>query len=261
MKSLFLFSSASSPLHRLDPRTKVLAVVAVLTMVFVVDEPLYSLGVAVGVVVVLHAFGRIAPWEYAGLLVLFLPLIVVFTLIQSVSYHPIGAHELLRVGPVSATLEGAQFGLAVSTRLVTMGLTFALFAMTTNPMDIALAVTALGIPYRYSYLTSFALRFLPLVQDEMNTLRGAIGARAHPWVEARNPFKRMAVVVYALTPLAIGSLRRSIDIALAMELRGYRAGIPRTYLRTLRFKAVDAVALLAIVVFVAGSLAFKARGV
>jgi energy-coupling factor transport system permease protein len=238
----------------------VLAVVAVLAMVFVVDSPVYSLGVAVGVIVVLHALGRIPPWEYAGLLLLFTPLIVVFTLIQSVSYHPIGAHELVRVGPVSATWEGARFGLAVSTRLVTMGLTFALFAMTTNPMDIALAVTALGVPYRYSYLTSFALRFLPLVQDEMNTLRGAIAARAHPWVEARNPLKRLAVVVYALTPLAIGSLRRSIDIALAMELRGYRARTSRTYLRTLRFKALDAAALVAVAAFVAGSLALRLRG-
>jgi energy-coupling factor transport system permease protein len=258
MKSLFLFAGGTSPLHRMDPRTKVLIVVAVLTMIFTVGDPVYSLLVAIGVVGVLWVFGRIPPWEYGELLLLFTPLIVVFTLIQSVSYHPIGAHELFRIGPVSMTLEGARFGLSVSTRLVTMGLTFAMFAMTTNPMDIALAVTKLGIPYRYSYLTSFALRFLPLVQDEMNTLRGAIAARAHPYVESRNPWKRVAVVVYALPPLAIASLRRSIDIALAMELRGYRAETTRTYLRALRLKAVDAVALVGLALFVA--VTFLLRG-
>lgn len=261
MKSLFLFSGGASPLHRMDPRTKVVIVVAVLTMIFTVGDPLYSLAVAAGVVGILWAFGRIAPSEYAELLLLFTPLIVVFTLIQSVSYYPIDARELFRFGPVAMTLDGVQFGLSVSTRLVTMGLTFAMLAMTTNPMDIALAVTRLGVPYRYSYLTSFALRFLPLVQDEMNTLRAAIAARAHPYVESRNPAKRMAIVVYALPPLAIGSLRRSIDIALAMELRGYEARIPRTYVRTLRFKAVDGVALVGVALFVAGSLALKLRGV
>jgi energy-coupling factor transport system permease protein len=102
----------------------------------------------VSVVVILHVFGRIPFWEYGGLLLLFPPLIIIFTLIQSVSYHPIGAHELARLGPLSMTWEGARFGLSVSTRLVTMGLTFAMFAMTTNPMDIALAVISLGIPYR-----------------------------------------------------------------------------------------------------------------
>lgn len=260
MKSLFLFSGGRSPLHRIDPRTKVLVVVAVLTMLFVVNSPAYSLAVGVAVVVILHVFGRIAPWEYGGLLLLFVPLIVVFTLIQSVSYHPIGAHELLRLGPLSVTLEGAQFGLSVSTRLVTMGLTFAMFAMTTNPMDIALAVTSLGIPYRYSYLTSFALRFLPLVQEELDVLRGAIAARAHPYAEARNPIKRIAIIVQTMTPLALGALRRSIDIALAMELRGYRSRAQRTFLRTLRFTRVDAAALAVLTLFVAASFGVKFLG-
>jgi energy-coupling factor transport system permease protein len=244
----------------MDPRTKVLIVVAILAMLFVINSPAYSLTVGVGVVIILYMFGRIAPWEYAGLLLLFTPLIVVFTLIQSVSYHPIGAQELLRLGPVSMTVEGAQFGLSVSTRLVTMGLTFAMFAMTTNPMDIALAVTSLGIPYRYSYLTSFALRFLPLVQDELDALRGAIAARAHPYAEARNPIKRMAIVVQTMPPLAIGALRRSIDIALAMELRGYSSRAQRTFLRTLRFTRVDALALVALALFVAGSFGVKFLG-
>jgi energy-coupling factor transport system permease protein len=257
VKSLFLFSGGRSILHRMDPRTKALIVVAVLIMLFVVDRPAYSGAVGLGVVVILHVFGRIAFWEYGGLLLLFAPLIIIFTLIQSVSYHPIGAHELGRLGPVSMTFEGAQFGLSVSTRLVTMGLTFAMLAMTTNPMDIALAVTSLGIPYRYSYLTSFALRFLPLVQDELEVLREAVAARAHPDAEARNPLKRLRVIVRTLPPLAIGTLRRSIDIALAMELRGYRSPGPRTYLRQLQFKGVDAVALAALALFLAGSWSLK----
>jgi energy-coupling factor transport system permease protein len=94
---------------------------------------------------------------------------------------------------------------------------------------------------------------LPLVQDELDLLREAVAARAHPHAEARNPLKGLPIVVKTLPPLAIGTLRRSIDIALAMELRGYRSRSPRTYVRRLQFKAVDAVALVAVALFLAGS--------
>ncbi len=258
MRSLFLFAARESPLHNLDPRTKVGLVLAVLAMVFAHGSVLYIAGVFVLLVLVLFAFGRIGPNEYADMLVLFLPLIVAVTLINAFSRpNEPGGTILLGLGPLAATSDGARFGLLIAVRLAVMGLTFATFTMTTNPMDISLALAKIGVPYRYGYLSSFALRFLPLLQDEMMTLLSALAARGHPHAGSHNPVERVLGIVYVSPSLAVGFLRRATDVALAMELRGYRANVTRTYMRQIQFAAGDAIALAGGLAFVGVSVYLK----
>jgi energy-coupling factor transport system permease protein len=188
-------------------------------------------------------------------------LIAAVTLIQALVRPAEGGAYLAQIGALHFSREGVTVGLAIGMRLTAMALTFAGFAMTTNPNDIALALTKLHIHYRYCYLTSFALRFLPLVQEEAQTLLIAMSVRGSPDPGSGNPFRRVRAVTNILLPLIVGSLRRSVDIALAMELRGYRDDRPRTYARRIGMKREDYWLLAGIVVFAGVSLTLKYLGI
>jgi energy-coupling factor transport system permease protein len=261
MKSLFLYSSGDSFLHRADPRTKFAAIIIVLYFVLTTLVVPYMAAVLALVILVLWLLGRIPPREYASVLLTFVPLIVVVTVMQALVRPAAGDAYLAEVGGLRFSREGVTVGLAIGMRLTAMALTFAAFAMTTNPNDIALALTKLRIHYRYSYLTSFALRFLPLVQDEAQTLLMAMSVRGSPDPAATNPFQRARAVTNMLLPLIVGSLRRSVDIALAMELRGYRDDRPRTYVRRIEMKWEDYCLIAGIALFAIASLGLKLTGV
>jgi energy-coupling factor transport system permease protein len=261
MKSLFLYASGDSFLHRADPRTKFLAIIVLLYFVLTTLVVPYMAAVLALVVLTLWLLGRISPREYAPVLATFLPLIAVVTLIQALVRPAAEGTYLAEVAGLRFSREGVTVGLAIGMRLMAMALTFAAFAMTTDPNDIALALTRLRIHYRYCYLTSFALRFLPLVQEEAQTLLTATAIRGSADPAARNPFKRARAVVNILLPLMVGALRRSVDISLAMELRGYRDDRPRTYTRRIGMKRQDYWLLAGIAVFAAVSFTLKSMGV
>jgi len=261
VKSLFLYAGGDSLLHRADPRTKFLGILVLLYFVLTTLVVPYMAAMLALVVLVLWLLARIPPREYAPVLATFVPLIAIVTLMQAVVRPAAGDAYLARIGSVRLSSEGFTVGLAIGMRLMTMALTFAAFAMTTNPNDIALALTKLRIHYRYCYLTSFALRFLPLVQDEAATLLTAMSVRGSPDPSSSNPVKRARAVTNILLPLIVGSLRRSVDIALAMELRGYRDDRPRTYIRRIGMKTEDYWLLAGITLFAVVSFALKFSGV
>ena len=261
MKSLFLYASGDSFLHRADPRTKFVAIIVLLYFVLTTLVVPYMAATLALVVLVLWLLGGIAPREYAPVLLTFIPLIAVVTLMQALVRPATGDAYLGQVAGLRLSREGITVGLAIGLRLTAMALTFAAFAMTTDPNDIALALTKLRIHYRYCYLTSFALRFLPLVQEEAATLLTAMAVRGSPDPTAANPLRRARAVMHMLLPLIVGSLRRSVDIALAMELRGYRDDRPRTYVRRIGMKAEDYWLFAGLACFAVASLTLKLAGV
>lgn len=248
MASGVLYRPGSSVLHRTDPRAKFVGLLAVLALALTTTD-LAFMGVLLAVVVAaLTILGRLTPRTYGRLLVVLVPLAVLVTIAQGLVQQ---GDALLTLGAVDVTANGLLLGGAIALRLCVMALVFAGFAMTTDPTDIALGVHRLGVPYKFAYLTSFGFRFLPLVQNEARTLLTAMSVRASGDPVSLNPYRRARALLRMVLPLMVGSLRRSGDIALAMELRGYGARRDRTFVRTLRFGAGDWAFLLVVVVVLA----------
>jgi energy-coupling factor transporter transmembrane protein EcfT len=101
------------------------------------------------------------------------------------------------------------------------------------------------------------LRFLPLIQEELFTIADASKARAYKAMDSKNPLSILRAVVAAMPPLATGALRRSQNIALAMELRGFsfptEFGVKRTFLKDIQMKRADYATVIA-------SLAYAVTG-
>lgn len=213
MKLIYQFTAGHSRLHGLDPRTKLLLVLIALVLSFATGYPWF---VFAGVLAILWLFGRIHPGQYWPFLVMLAPIMAAVFLV----------HRSVR-------------GLEIGFRLAAMGVAFLGFSMTTDPFDFGLALHRSGAPYRISFMIAFALRFFPLLHEEMTIIRNALRARG---------YEGWGTVALTALPLGLGALRRSQRIALAMELRGFSYArdlhIQRTHLRDVRMRAADYVAIL-----------------
>lgn len=239
MQSLFQFSGGDSLLHRLDPRSKFMLVIAVLAFVLLFDKPVFLAGAFVSIIAILWGLGGISPRKYAKVLLAFMPLIVAVALIQGLTRHPDGSSIALALGPLELSDFGLRLGASIGLRLSTMGLTFMLFSMTTTPKDVGLALHKVGVPFRFAYLATFGLRFLPLMQEDLETIQDARAVRGEKDVGSKNVFRRLKSLPKSFFPLAANSLRQSSETAKALELRGYGANNERTTVFDLELAARD----------------------
>ncbi|WP_022919770.1 energy-coupling factor transporter transmembrane component T family protein [Ruania albidiflava] len=246
-----LYRPGSTFFHRSDPRAKLFTILVVLALALSTTRLDVLLALTAIVIVALAIGAGLTPRSYWKALVVILPLIALLTLLQSLVQ---GGPAAFSLGSVGFSRHGILLGLALGTRLMAMGICFYGFSVTTSPSDISLALNRLGVPYKFSYLTSFAFRFLPLMQDEARTLLTAMSVRGSDEGTSPNPFRRGKAIVRMLFPMLMGSLKRSGDISLSMELRGYGLKGPRTCLRSLHFHGRDVALVLTMVLVVVAAV-------
>jgi energy-coupling factor transport system permease protein len=249
MKFLYQFSAGDSFVHRLDPRAKLVFLLCFLIATFLVPQPWIMPLVIIGIIWVA---ARISPLEYLPFLLFLLPLIVAISLVHLLTDGP----PFFDVGlPLPLSRDGLEARLLVGFRLAAMGIAFIMFSMTTDPFDWGMAMYLSGLSYKVAFMFAFAMRFFPLLQEELVVIRNALTARAYHAVGSRNPVTFLVGVSVSIMPLGLGALRRSQDIALAMELRGFNYaeahGIQRTVFRDIRLRPADYAVIVVSVVLLA----------
>jgi energy-coupling factor transport system permease protein len=219
MKPLYAFSAQDSFLHRLDPRTKLIFVLTYLAMSFLIGEPWMLFLV---LIFAIWFLAGISPKEYYQFLLWMLPLMIGITFVHTTFIGDAPYLGRLEIGSATFTFsrEGFANGMALAFRLGTMGLAFTLFAMTTDPFHWGMSMYKWGLPYKVAFMFAFAIRLYPLIQEEFLTIQRALKARGSNALSSFNPFVFFPGIVMTAVPLGIGSIRRSKDIAIAMELRG-----------------------------------------
>ena len=204
----------------------------------------HTLSVAAICVVLLVAAWR-APaqrrWPYlvgtlssAALVVLLTPFVEV------IGSHPIWTGPTIPVlGTIDVTREEIANGLFQGLRLAAVGLAFGVYALL---LDHDRLLAAAGWARRSTLAVALATRLVPLLERDARDLRVALRGRN---VEL-GPIRQ-------LSPLLAGSLERGLNLAEAMEARGYgRAG--RTRAPRPAWAARDYAALLLSVGIVVGAL-------
>lgn len=136
------------------------------------------------------------------------------------------------VGVVNAVVGDAGFvaALGLALRVVGLALPGVLLAVSTDPVRLADALTVhWRFPTRFAYGALAALRLVPLLVQERQTIRLARRARG---VEAgRNPVAAVRLAASGLFVLLVGAVRRASRLATAMDSRGFDSGIPRSNAR------------------------------
>jgi energy-coupling factor transport system permease protein len=237
------YVALDTPVHRLDPRTKLLLFAGSLVALFRVE----LLGGA-ALVAALAASAGLARLPARRLTGGLRALSWIFALTF--------LFQLLWVGPtrLGGFGAGALVGLKMVLRLAGMLTGAYLLTFTTEPIRLADGLARLfaflervRVPVRdLAMVLTLALRFLPAVMEEAQRIVLAQEARGARF--DGGPLTRARRLLPLAVPLFAGCLRRADVLALAMEARGYRGGSPRTQLDPPAFRPADAAALAGLAV-------------
>jgi energy-coupling factor transporter transmembrane protein EcfT len=228
--------------HRLDPRVKILSVVA-LSMIIFASTPVEILLISFFLIAVIRAT-RMTPLQALGAL---RPVAVFMAMIFLVHLFFTEGRPILTLTPlpVRITQEGLARGIYVTWQFAGLVLGAAVLTMTTPPSDLVAGIERLlrplsrvGIPSQdLAVMIAMALRFMPMLLEEYDRLRTAQMARGADFTTGSLALRTRAVAALAV-PLLLSAFRRADELAVAMEARGYRRG-PRTTLRELALSRRD----------------------
>jgi energy-coupling factor transport system permease protein len=140
-----------------------------------------------------------------------------------------GTHILFSFGPLTATQEGLIKGLGFFFRLAIMVMASFMLIWTTDIRELMVGLVRLGIPYRYAFAIFMALRFLPVIQQEVDAVKSAHAIRGRA---SSSPIRhRFRLWQRYLFTVIVNGLRKAESTALAIESRGFGAYPDRTYVK------------------------------
>lgn len=239
---------AESFVHKLDPRTKLLMVIAYIVGVFLVKD-LWGF-IPVGVFLLAAILVSRVPLKSILKSLKAVLLIVILTAILNVLFYKEG-QVLWSWWRISITVEGLLTALRLALRLVLLVLGTTLLTLTTTPMNLTDGMESLMKPLKYirvpvhdiALIMSIALRFIPILMEEVDKIMLAQKARGAAF-DNGNIFKRAKALLPILIPLFVSALRRAEELALALDARCYNATPNRTKMKRLRFGYRDLIAAL-----------------
>ena len=239
------FRKVYSPIHNLDPRIKFIYVCAVFVAAILFGSilPLIALFLMQLPFVFLARVQR--QWLRSLRGALFLAIFIFFTNFI-VSFINAG-YVILATN--------VEFATAMTLRFVVLVESFSVFFLTTSPDLLGLALEESHVPYEFSFAFTTAVRFVPVLAEEAQTIMDAQKARGLE-LEKGNFMKRIRNYIPVLIPLIVSAIRRSLELAEAMESRAWGATKKRTNLYGLTLHRGDfvllsiTVAILVVAVYV-----------
>ncbi len=245
-----------SPIHLLDPRTKLLLLVVYIAGLFVASSWI-SYGVMLAFLVFVIAISTI---PVKSILRGMKPLVVilVFTGLLNLFFTDTGT-ELVKFWIIRITDEGLIRAVFMVARILMLISGTFLLTYTTSPIALTDGLESLLNPlkkikvpvHELAMMMCIALRFIPTLIEETDKIMCAQKARGADF-ESGNLIQRAKALVPILVPLFIGAFRRADELATAMECRCYQGGEGRTKMKLLRYSRRDFVAFFLGAVVLAG---------
>ncbi len=238
----------NSVIHRLDPRLKILCMVILLSAIFI---PAGWYGYAF-LFSFLAVFVKLAGLKFSYIIKSLRPMLfmLIFLFIINVM--------VLKEGPLVISFwfikihaQAIYQTLYIVCRLVLMIMITSLLTVSTNPLDLTIALERILKPLRIfkvpyheiAMMISLALRFIPTIIEETNRIINAQKSRGVDF-EKGSLKEKIAAILSLVVPLFTMAILRASDLANAMEARGYMPGKPRSRYRTLKYHLNDLLALM-----------------
>ena len=249
------FVPGDSAVHRLDPRTKILAMIAYIVLVFLVQSMaafavpflFVALALLLSGVPLSYVWSSLKPMRW---LIAFMFLINLF--------FTQGERVLFSWWIVRVTAEGVRQTVFISLRLILLVAGTSLLTLTTSPIALTDGLERLLKPlarirfpaHELAMMMTIALRFIPTLLEETDRIRKAQMARGADF-ESGGLIARARAMVPILVPLFVSAFRRADELAMAMESRCYHGGEGRTRMRELRLARRDLYAAGTVALFLA----------
>lgn len=249
------YFATNSIIHRLDPRIKLLLSLTLIIGVFFIDSYL-MMAISIFVCFAFMITSKIQIKMYLKMLKAILPIIII-TSFLNIFYNSEGK-TIFSYGIINITTGGIQKVVLISFRICLLIIFSSMLTYTTSPTELTDAIERLLSPLKFiglgetvhilAMMTSIALRFIPILIEEVDKITSAQKARGAD-IESGNLLKRIKALIPILIPLLISATRRAYDLAEAMECRCYHGGKGRTKMKQLHLSYKDFIACAVIILF------------
>ncbi len=239
--SIGRYYSAASPIHALDPRTKIVIAIAFMLSCLAVSDAM-GLALAGGFALIAIVLARV---PVASVLAQLRP--VAFFLVVTSLFNLFFVHtgnELLALGAVRIATGGVEAAVLYTLRFLFLLLMGSLLMLTTQPMALTDAaerllapLSRLGLPISEGMLVlSIALRFVPTLGEDARAIANAQIARGAK-LEGGRFRDRISAFIPLAVPLFSSAVRHADRLACAMEARCYTGDARRSRYREMRLVA------------------------
>ena len=244
-----------SPVHRLDPRIKLILTVAYIVAVFLAKS-FAGYALLLGWIFFVCRLSHI-PFKMVLKGLKPLRIIIILTFLLNL-FMTQGNKVWVSFWIIRITEEAFLQALFYSLRLVFLVAGTSLLTLTTSPIALSDGIELLLTPlkkihfpaHELAMMMTIALRFIPTLLEETDKIMKAQMARGADF-ESGNLISRAKAMIPLLVPLFVSAFRRAGDLAMAMESRCYHGGEGRTRLRVLKITRHDWIACAAMAVFIA----------
>ena len=226
------FRKVYSPIHNLDPRMKFVYVCVIFVVAILFNQLLVLLALFLMPIPFVLIAGVKKEWLRSLRGAAFLASFIFIVNIAS---------NYFTSGYVLAIID-IESAIAMTLRFVVLVESFSVFFLTTSPDHLGLALEQAHIPYEFAFAFTTAVRFVPVLAEEAQTIMDAQKARGLE-LEKGGFLKRIRNYIPILIPLIVSAIRRSLELAEAMESRAWGATKNRTNLYELKLHRGDFILL------------------
>lgn len=235
-----------SPIHNLNGRSKITAIFLFLITVFFADN--------------FYLFALLYAFAYGVIKLSRVPIKVIFRSVRMILWLAvltgvlnamfIQGEVLFELGFITITREGIELGLLMILRLIILIGFASILTLTTTPVELTDSLESMLKPFErfnlptheLALMVSIALRFIPILMQEVDIITKSQRARGADFSKIRN-------IVALIVPLFASAINRANDLAIAMEARGYNGGEGRTKFHKQLWRTSDTVFIAVVAVF------------
>lgn len=247
--------------HRLDPRTKLMATLFFIVIIFLADNWLSYALLTLVVLFAIKLSNIDAKFFFNGVK----PMIwlILFTVVFQLLFTT-GGEIYFKFWIFQITSLGVLNAIFMFVRLVLIIMMSTLLTLTTAPLELTDGIehmlrplSKIGFPsHEIALMLSIALRYVPTLMDEALKIMNAQRARGVEFDEG-NFIDRVKAMIPILIPLFVSAFNRAEEMAIAMEARGYQGGEGRTKYRQLAYSKNDAIVWATFIVLTLGLMGLK----
>src|SRR5215212_6502839 len=268
MLATWSYKERDTLIQRLDPRARVIFMIAILfATVLVWDLRLVLIPFVLTIAELLLA--RLA-WRELRRFVLFVSVFITFLTLLTLltgrggvgvyaSEHEIWQGRVLGL-PIVISAERLAFAATQLVRLFTMALLGVILLLTIHPASYGVTFRRLRLPDNIACALDLAVRFVPSLASDFTTTLDAQRARGYELERAGGLIKAIRNLAPLIVPITIGAIMKGEDVIDAMNLHAFGTG-PRTWLQEMRYTTRDYVVIALSVGLLLGAIALRLAGI
>jgi len=241
MSGFLDYVPGNSFLHKLNPLTKLILAFLLCVSCFISENHFFVIGIILLNLIMAASAGVFK--RSVKMLKALIKFSLLLFVVQILFVRDGNVLLSLPLGIVITDL-GLSFSLLFVLRLFAATMPLALMLSVTQMSDLSnVLVSKVGIPYKYTFVLTTAIRFIPLFSQEMSGIMEAQIARGVEF-DTKNFFKKIKLLLPLCVPLLISSVKKIDEGAISAELRGFNLRQKNSGYKAYNFSGLDFCALL-----------------